>query len=70
MGARIVVAFAIFRRRQLQEPSGDEMRLSEQEPADLRNMGAGDDVDQIILAFGVEGIGTGEVARARMRPVT
>ncbi len=41
--------------------AGQVARLGEQEQADLGDVGAGGDVDEIILGLRVEGIGPGEV---------
>ncbi len=38
-------------------------RFGEQEPANLRHVGAGGDMHQVILALGVEAVGTGEVVQ-------
>ncbi len=45
----------------LEQAAGQIMGLGQQEPADLRDMGAGGDVDQIILGLRIERKGTREI---------
>ena len=56
------------RRRELQQPARDHARLGQQEPADLRDVRAGGDVDEIVLVVGIEGVGAREVVHAPRRP--
>ncbi len=51
----------LFRRHELHDLSRDVARLDQEEPADLRHMRAGGDVDVIVLGVRIEGIGGGEV---------
>ncbi len=60
------IALPLAARRKLQQPRRDEARLGEQEPADLRDMRAGGDVDEIVLLLGIEGIGAGEIPQLRI----
>ena len=48
----------------LQQPAGDVARLGQQEQADLRDVRAGRDVDEVVLVVGVERIGAREVVQA------
>lgn len=61
--ARLAVALAL-RRRGLQQHAGQETRLDQQEQADLRDVGAGGDVDEIVFRIRIEGVAAGKIAQA------
>ena len=50
-------------RRGLQQARRQVARLCQQEPADLRNVGASGDVDEVILVFRIERIVAGKVVQ-------
>ncbi|MNH01427.1 hypothetical protein D3C79_606470 [compost metagenome] len=49
--------------RGLDQPRRQVARLGEQEPADLRDVGAGGDVDQVVLVLGIERVGAGKIVQ-------
>jgi hypothetical protein len=49
------------RRMGLEQSRGQVARLRQEEEADLSDVGAGGDVDEIILGLGIERIGAGEI---------
>ena len=48
--------FLVFRRRGLQQESGNLPRFDEEEQADLRDVGAGGDMHPVFFFFGIKGI--------------
>jgi hypothetical protein len=63
---KIVEAAAIPRWRQLEQAGRDDARLREQEPADLCDVRARGDVDDVILAVGIKDIAAGKIAKLRI----
>ena len=53
-------------RRCLQQARRQVACLGEQKPADLRDMAAGGDVDQVVLVLGIERVGTREIVQRRI----
>ena len=52
-----------LRRRGLQQPRREVARLGQQEQADLRDVRAGRDVDQVVLAIRIERVAAREVVQ-------
>lgn len=58
--ARLVLA---PRRRGLHQPGRQVARLGKEKPADLRDMGPGGDMHQVVLALGVKGVDADEIVQ-------
>ena len=55
------LAVLLARRRGLQQPAREQPAFGQQEPADLADVGAGGDVDVVVLVLGRERIGVDEI---------